>query len=104
MSPHDKLLTAIFGNKITQDQLQTEEQARREADIAEAQEIAQAANEADDWTPAKGRWVPALHWDTPCAVAHVEGDVGWIRAVAVTATVHGNISYCAIAEDQLKLV
>ena len=92
MSPEDKLLSAIFGGPRNEEQLAAEAAEHLAADRAAAQQLAATANRE---LPELGPWKPAMFWESPNAVAFIEGVPHTFEAIG------GECGWCNVGEDDL---
>ena len=75
MTVNDKVLAAIFGHTPeSKAAIEAEKAERMAEDCKRAKAIADMANE-DEWSSAKGHWVPVLYWDMPGAYCQEIGRI-----------------------------
>lgn len=95
ISPEEKLLAAIFGDKSrTAEVIEAEEADARKALVLEARQLCEKIKRLDDWTEIQ--WVPALIWGRPISVGEKDGV--FVQSIILNENGEYYVSYYPVSE------
>lgn len=95
ISPEDKLLAAIFGDKIrTAEVIEAEEADARKALVLEARQLCEKTKRLDYGSEIQ--WAPALIWGHPSSVGEKDGVV--VRSIILNENGEYYVRYCPVSE------